>query len=172
MVSQRGPATGKGSTGTLSGDKGNAVLSQEASRLFKTQDLGYVRTMRNKTAKEVLALEMRVTGIEGEGRKIVYVDNRDEQLERMEVDQEVEEEEDMKMEENLEARREARRLQRLKDREMEKLEIMLEAAKKRLETLIEVETALDLQRAKMNKTQSVGGVNKAGIKFKVRERKT
>ncbi|KFY81433.1 hypothetical protein V500_11439 [Pseudogymnoascus sp. VKM F-4518 (FW-2643)] len=41
MVSQKGPTTsGKNSTGTLNGDKGNKVLDQDAVRLFKTQDLG------------------------------------------------------------------------------------------------------------------------------------
>ena len=65
MMKKSGPTTqGKNSTGTLNGDRGNKVLSQEAVRLFKTQDLGYVRTMRNKTQKEVDSLKRRVVGTE------------------------------------------------------------------------------------------------------------
>ena len=60
MMSRKGPATmGKNRTGTVNGDRGNEVLSQTAARLFKTQDLGYVRTMRNKALKEVDELEKR-----------------------------------------------------------------------------------------------------------------
>ena len=51
---------GKNRTGTVNGDRGNEVLSQTAARLFKTQDLGYVRTMRNKALKEVEELDHKV----------------------------------------------------------------------------------------------------------------
>ncbi|EDO03438.1 hypothetical protein SS1G_05919 [Sclerotinia sclerotiorum 1980 UF-70] len=60
MVNKKGPVkTGKKYTGTVNGDRGNQVLDQDAVRLFKTQDLGYVRTMRNKALKEVEELEKR-----------------------------------------------------------------------------------------------------------------
>ena len=45
----------------------------------------------------------------------------------------------------------------------------LRALKKRESELVAAEEELELQRAKMNNT--VGGVNKNGVKFKVRERK-
>lgn len=167
MVSKKGPTTsGKNSTGTLNGDKGNAVLDQDAVRLFKTQDLGYVRTMRNKTTKEVEALRRRVVGIEAEGRKVVYVDGEEEQEERMEVDEDREIEEEEKDEGE-----QKKRMRRVREKEADKLEGMLEAAEKRLEALTQAEEALDLQRKKMAKSMSVGGVNKAGVKFKIRERK-
>lgn len=167
MVSRSGPsAAGKHSTGTLNGDKGNKVLSQEAARLFKTQDLGYVRTVRNKTSKEVEGLRRRCAGIEGEGSRTVFVDGEVEMGERVEVDAERMEVEEEKAEEEME-----KRLRRAREKEMGKLRGMLEAAEKRLEALTQAEEALDLQRKKMAKTMSVGGVNKDGVKFKVRERK-
>lgn len=167
MVSQKGPTTsGKNSTGTLNGDKGNKVLDQDAVRLFKTQDLGYVRTMRNKTAKEVEGLRRRVVGIEGEGRRVVFVEGEGERGSRMEVDEEREMLEEERGEEEGQ-----KRLRKAREKEAGKLEGMLEIAEKRLEALTEAEEALDLQRKKMAKSMSVGGVTKAGVKFKVRERK-
>lgn len=168
----------------MNGDRGNKALSVDAVRLFKTQDLGYVRTMRNKTAKEVAALEARVAGIKGEGRKVVYVDSKDEQLDRaadleldMEEDGEMEHEEESDSEDEdevmipKEETREQIQLRRLRTREAEKLEGRLLAAKERLKSLTQAEEALDLQRAKMAKSSTVGGVNKNGVKFKIRERK-
>jgi U3 small nucleolar RNA-associated protein 11 len=161
MVSKSGPSAGKNSTGTLNGDKGNKVLSQEAVRLFKTQDLGYVRTVRNKTSKEVEALRRRCAGIEGEGSRVVFVDGEEEMEERVGAD-----EDRMEVEEEIQ-----KRLRKAREKENGKLRGMLEAAEKRLEALTEAEEALDLQRKKMAKTMSVGGINKDGVKFKVRERK-
>ncbi|PSS08530.1 hypothetical protein M430DRAFT_53923 [Amorphotheca resinae ATCC 22711] len=169
MMSRKGPSTGKNSDGTVAGDRGNVALSQDAVRLYKTQDLGYIRTMRNKTAKEVAELEQRVVGIKGEGRKIVFVDDEVEQRERLEegdVDMDDEDED-----EDGEFDPEARRLRRLKEREEDRLEGRLANARQRLKALTEAEEALDLQRAKMAKSPTVGGVNKQGVKFKVRERK-
>jgi U3 small nucleolar RNA-associated protein 11 len=167
MVSQKGPTTsGKNSTGTLNGDKGNKVLDQDAVRLFKTQDLGYVRTMRNKTQKEVESLRRRVVGIEAEGRRVVFVEGEGERDLKMDAEEEREEREEERGEEEAQ-----KRLRRAREKEAEKLENMLEIAEKRLEALTEAEEALDLQRKKMGKSLSVGGVTKAGVKFKVRERK-
>jgi U3 small nucleolar RNA-associated protein 11 len=156
---------GKNRTGTLNGDRGAQVLSQDAVRLFKTQDLGYVRTMRNKTAKEVEILKKQVIGIKGEGKRIVYVDDEKEQLHIVQDDQK-EEDEEVPQEDI-----EAKRLRKLKKRESEKLEARLELAEQRLKALTDAEEALELQRAKMAKSPTVGGVNKQGVKFKIRERK-
>ncbi len=60
------------------------------------------------------------------------------------------------------------------DRQAEKaarLRRKLHNAKKRLKTFAEAEQALDLQRARMAKTPTVGGVTKRGKKVQVRERK-
>lgn len=187
MMSQKGPSTtGKNRTGTVNGDKGNEVLSQDAVRLFKTQDLGYVRTMRNRAAKEVEGLEIQSVGIQGDGKRIVYVDDREAQVERFEQgrDEENSDSEDEDMDEPLDesatkttsaaavhADLEMKRLRKLQQKEADKIEGRLAVAQERLKALTQAETALDLQRAKMNKAPSVGGVNKQGVKFKVRERK-
>jgi len=163
MMSRKGPATmGKNRTGTVNGDRGNEVLSQTAARLFKTQDLGYVRTMRNKAIKEVEELEKRSKGIKGEGKKLVFVDDEEEQRQKLEdVDVEDAEGDD----------KEARRLKTRQAKEADKLEARLTVARERFKALTEAEEALELQRAKMAKSPTVGGVRKQGLKFKVRERK-
>lgn len=56
-----------------------------------------------------------------------------------------------------------------RDRAQERAAAHLEALKKRERDLMAAEDELELQRAKMNNT--VGGINKNGVKFKIRERK-
>lgn len=187
MMSRSGGAITVGnkgkSTGTVDGKREAQVLSQEAVRLFKTQDLAYVRTMRNQVRKEVETLERRLVGFGGgeeggKGKKVVFCESVDEVDERIGDDESEEDEEDeeetpdekeaKKQKKIRAAERDLRRLQR---REKEKVENRLEVARQRLKALTEAETALDLQRAKMSKTPSIGGVNKDGVKFKVRGRK-
>lgn len=167
MMSRKGPSTiGKNRTGTVNGDRGNEVLSQEAVRLYKTQDLGYVRTMRNKALKEVEALEKTTKGIKARSKKIVFVDDEEEQrraAENANMELDSEDEEDISNEEQ------DRRL--LQQREAEKTEAKLTIARERLKALTDAEQALDLQRAKMAKSPTVGGISKQGVKYKVRERK-
>ncbi|KAG0651313.1 U3 small nucleolar RNA-associated 11 [Hyphodiscus hymeniophilus] len=170
MTNKKGPTTGKKGTGTIKGDRGNAVLGQDAVRLFKTQDLGYVRTMRNKTQREVDDLERRVTGIRGHGQKIVFVEDEGEQHGRMDADEDMDEESDDEDHEG-DVDLAAKKLRKLHEKEADKLESKLTVARQRLKALAEAEEALDLQRARMAKSPAVGGVNKNGMKFKVRERK-
>ncbi|QSZ29470.1 hypothetical protein DSL72_003984 [Monilinia vaccinii-corymbosi] len=181
MVNKKGPSkTGKNYTGTVNGDRGNQVLSQDAVRLFKTQDLGYVRTMRNKALKEVEELETRTVGIKGHGKKVVFVENEEEQQEKaggddsdMDMLFEFEDDENdyaSKVEDTKEDAT-AKHLRKLQEKEADKLEIKLSIARQRLKALTEAEEALDLQRAKMAKSSTIGGVNKNGVKFKIRERK-
>lgn len=63
MLSRSGPGSrlsrGKSFTGTVDGDRGNKAMDVDTVRLLKTQDLGYLRTMRNVAAKEVRDLEER-----------------------------------------------------------------------------------------------------------------
>ncbi|TQS34464.1 hypothetical protein Golomagni_05151 [Golovinomyces magnicellulatus] len=172
MMSRTGPSSGKGQTGTVAGDRGNKVLSQDTVRLLKTQDLAYIRTSRNKAIKEVSRLEMAVKGIVGEGQKIVYITDQSNYFDQKE---ELCEEDDIE-EKNvtvdggntllLDQKR--RKIQR---REAEKLTIRLDMARKRLKALTDAEQELELQRAKMSKSPTVGGVNKNGVKYKVRDRK-
>jgi U3 small nucleolar RNA-associated protein 11 len=168
-MSRKGPSTSKNSNGTVNGDRGNQVLSQEASRLYKTQDLGYIRTMRNKTAKEVDALQQRAAGIVGTGKKIVWVNDEEdlrEKLGKEDMDGEDDENGD-----DEEVNIDARKLKKLQEKEAVKLEARLSIARERLKALTETEEALELQRAKMAKSASVGGVTKYDVKYKVRERK-
>lgn len=174
MMSRKGPATtGKNRTGTVNGDRGNEALSQEAVRLFKTQDLGYVRTMRNKALKEVEELERRAVGIKGAGKKVVFVDDQEEQRLKVESadlymdDEDEESEADGDESDDIEAKN-FRKMQR---KEADKLESRLNMARERLDVLTETEQALELQRARMAKSPTVGGVTKKGVKFKVRQRK-
>jgi len=74
-----------------------------------------------------------------------------------------------KIEAQEQARREARKFRKDRERGQERLVSRLRAIKKRESELLAAEEELELQRAKMNNT--VGGVNKNGVKFKIRERK-
>ncbi|KAL3422135.1 hypothetical protein PVAG01_06291 [Phlyctema vagabunda] len=168
---------------------GHKAMTQEAVRLAKTQDMGYIRTERNKAMKEVRALEQRVKGIKGNGKKIVFADDEEEQMEKMwsgvnmdendddesdEYDDDSEEEEREKRVPRAPLSKEeiqARDFKRMQQREAEKLAHFLDAAQEKLKVLTEAEEQLELQRAKMAKSTTVGGVNKNGVKWKVRERK-
>ena len=68
-----------------------------------------------------------------------------------------------------EALRSARILRKKRKRDEETQSSRLKALKSREKDLLTAERELDLQRAKMS--GSVGGVNKAGVKWRIRERK-
>ncbi|CZT10774.1 hypothetical protein WAI453_011132 [Rhynchosporium graminicola] len=174
MMSRKGPATtGKNRTGTVNGDRGNEALSQEAVRLFKTQDLGYVRTMRNKALKDVEKLERRTVGIKGTGTKVVFVDDEEEQRRRASEDMDVddEEKEDTSDGEPESVDNVTKNFRSMQKKEAMKLEIQLRKAREQLDVLTEAERALELQRARMAKSPMVGGVTKKGVKFKVKQRR-
>ncbi|KXJ91542.1 small-subunit processome [Microdochium bolleyi] len=68
----RGPVRGATSSkgrkwdGIVDGDRGSLKgMDVEVSRLLKTQDLGYLRTMRNVASKDVRVLEERVIALGG-----------------------------------------------------------------------------------------------------------
>ncbi|KAG5983801.1 hypothetical protein E4U55_007117 [Claviceps digitariae] len=64
MMSRKGPGSriqnGKSWDGTVQGDRGNKTLSMETVRLLKTQDMGYIRTMRQVLVKEIARLEQQI----------------------------------------------------------------------------------------------------------------
>ena len=73
-------------------DRGNEVLSQDAVKLLKTQDAGYLKTMVQQTRrareklersfvlKEGKAVEARGRAArDGDARKLVFVDNKEDQ---------------------------------------------------------------------------------------------
>jgi U3 small nucleolar RNA-associated protein 11 len=195
MLSRSGPSTratkGRAWTGTVDGDRGNKALGVDVVRLLKTQDMGYLRTARNVAAKEVKGLEERVIGLGGsldsqahdaddddddewddddtaqeKPRKVVFVDGVPQLKERLDVEAEDEEEKALDDEESPEKARTEQR-QRL----LLKLERRLQNSRKKLKALAMAENELEAQRAKMAKTQTIGGITKSGKKFKVRERK-
>ncbi|KAI0384026.1 U3 small nucleolar RNA-associated protein 11 [Hypomontagnella monticulosa] len=202
MMSRNGPGNvlsqGKRWRGTVNGDRGNKVMDNDTVRLLKTQDVGYVRTVRNAALKEVKALEERVLGLGGsldapnggdfddddeeefgepkntKPKKIVFtegVEERDELIQQ-ETNKEVDGGEDIDMEEDdAEEKPEALRAEQ-RQKFLEKLQRRLQNARKKLRILARTEQELELQRAKMSKTPTSGnGVTKSGKKFKVRERK-
>lgn len=132
------------------------------------------------------------------GRHLVYVADRDEQKKLKDdewfgkggewrhkeqkfaatsLDGEEEDEEEVKpkklskkeQEAQLLAEKEQRALKKQRERTKERIAIHLEAVKNRERELMTAENELEKQRAKMNNT--IGGVNKNGVKFKLRERK-
>lgn len=200
-------------------DRGNKALSQDAVKLLKTQDAGYLRTLAQKTRKERDRLEEGYMLGEGDGVMVlggntngsdghhtVYVQSTAEQksfnpaaffdttadglhkkynrprLEQQVLsesyrdagDQLAQPKKDFTKSRSIagseeRARKEARALRKRHKREQEVRKSKLEALKVRERDLVAAEQALELQRAKMS--NSIGGVTKAGIKWKVRERK-
>lgn len=199
-------AGGKKWDGTVAGDRGNTALDMDTVRLMKTQDLGYLRTMRNVVAKEVQQLEQKavITGAfagidanqlpdsdndldsdddaaaprkpkpQSRPNKIMFADSVEEVDEKL---PEPEEDDDVDMSdddddddfEKFEKEKDPQTLKR--EENAERLQRKLRNAKKKLKALTDAENALELQRARMAKTATVGGIAKNGKKIKVRERK-
>ncbi|KAK3896865.1 small-subunit processome [Staphylotrichum tortipilum] len=190
MMSRKGPGAaitrGKAFTGNVDGDRGNKAMDVDTVRLLKTQDLGYIRTMRNVAAKEVRALEERFVLAGGteqdeddedsdddmgpstlqprKPKKIVFFDDtteREQALERAE-DEDV----DMQNSDDDAAATTALR----KEENLEKITRRLRAAKKKLKALKDAEHELEVQKAKMAKTSTTGGITKNGRRIKVRRK--
>ncbi|KAF2430184.1 U3 small nucleolar RNA-associated protein 11 [Tothia fuscella] len=188
--------------GVKVGDRGNTALSNNVVQLMKTQDVGYLRTMLQKSRKERLRLEEEIfVGDEAEmgmgmgkvkalrggevgGRKIAFVESVDEQEaflpedeDEWESEGEDEDEEDAPTprkfakpgDAEAEAAKRAHFAKKKRLRGREVRQTLLEAVKEREDELSIAIQELELQLAKMS--NSVGGVNKSGVKFKVRERK-
>ncbi|KAI0149998.1 U3 small nucleolar RNA-associated protein 11 [Hypoxylon sp. NC0597] len=202
MMSRKGPGNalsrGKRWTGTVDGDRGSKVMDLDTVRLLKTQDIGYIRTVRSVALKEVKALEERVIGLGGildaqdededegdewEGfgapkkakpKKIVFTEGEEERDEilQQETEKEADGGEDVDMDDDAEEKNpEALRAEQ-RQRLLEKLQRRLQNARKKLRILTRTEHELEVQRTKMAKTPTSGnGVTKSGKKFKVRERK-
>ncbi|KAF9875813.1 hypothetical protein CkaCkLH20_06745 [Colletotrichum karsti] len=196
MLSRRGPGSklkdGKGWSGTVAGDRGNKAMDMDTVRLLKTQDVGYIRTMRNVISKEVKRLEEQIVLVGGVGaandngdsddedtrpaqpRKIVFLDGteqRDEAVEgAMEVDGDNEDGEDEfeGFDDDKEVEDDA---QLQKERALQRLRLQLQNAKKKLKVLANTEQRLEIQRTKMAKSATSGGVTKKGKKIMVRTRK-
>lgn len=171
------------------GDRGNKALPQSVVQLLKTQDAGYIRTTLQKTRKERERLEQeiqigegKVRALKGEstgsGRLTTFVGSREEQLAFMppEVDDddnewsdEDEEEQTGKSSSKPQETKEERVLRRKRSRAQEVRRNLLATIKEREHDLTLADNELEMQRARMN--NDIGGVNKEGVKFKIRARK-
>lgn len=189
------------------------MLSQEAVKLLKTQDSGYLRTMLQKTRRALEKREQEFILREGQsaevlgsssnssqGQHVLFVGSRDEQKERLrgqgtansnDADQGLQDHSGIDGQDRAEesfgssvprsskSRRELEReklakkeeitLRKKHKKEQEARRSKLAGLKAREKDLMDAENELELQRAKMS--NSVGGVTKAGLKWKVRERK-
>lgn len=196
-------------TGTVAGDRGNKSMNVDTVRLLKTQDIGYLRTVRNIVAKEVRDLEERTVvagafaGVDvnnnaldeeddeddfdsdddeaprksfkpnAKPKKIIFADSMEE-IEEILPDQDGDDDDDMDMDSDDDVPQPAKKKDpqaRKREENAERLLRKLQTAKKKLKALTAAENELELQRARMAKTATVGGITKNGKKIKVRERK-
>ncbi|GAD98746.1 U3 small nucleolar RNA-associated protein Utp11, putative [Paecilomyces variotii No. 5] len=199
-------------------------LSNEAAKLLKTQDAGYLRTVGERIRREMERLEQEVQmqdGIQevlGEGQtkqkdvdeeddffdfeeeeedgkpqKVVFAESREEQRELgRELDQDSDEMDDdedddsfgqlskkqqnqnqkkskKQLEAEAQALRELRAARKSKKRAAEARRNKLQSLKKQYAEITAAERELEWQRGRMD--NSVGGTNKNGVKWKIRERK-
>ncbi|KAH7182603.1 small-subunit processome [Fusarium flagelliforme] len=197
MMSRKGPGSklkdGKKWQGTVAGDRGNKSLDVDTVRLLKTQDLGYVRTMRQVVSKEVAQLEEQVVLTRGfdkldedeeeeedDGsdsefdfatapskpkapRKIVFMDDEQEREEILGDRLDMDDEDNEKKEGGKDEEERVKSLRRLRSQ--------LENARKKLKVLTDAEHELEIQRAKMAKTKTSGGTTRKGKKIMIRARK-
>lgn len=175
-------------------DTQTSQLSHEAVKLLKTQDAGYLRVVGERARRELEELERDVKLQEGmedvagkssntkKGGKVVFTETKDEQRQRAAGREDNTDEEDEEIEakgahkkskKEIEAEKKAivelRAARRLKKRAAEARRNKLEALQKRHQDILAAEQELGWQRARME--NSVGGVNKNGVKWKIRERK-
>lgn len=160
-----------------------ASLSVDAVKLLKTQDAGYLQTILQQTKREREKVQKDLilagTGVDNSktSKKTTFDENGmqvEEEAEDMAMDDfDFSDEEAESSEDDAAAEvgltKEQIKLRRQKKHARQVLQGRFEAVKEREKTLTTALNHLDKQRAKMNNT--VGGVNKSGVKFKLRERK-
>lgn len=200
------------------GDRGAKALSQEVVKLMKTQDAGYLRTVRERVRRERIRLEEAIQIVENAdgaeltvagpgkgsssgGKHTVFVDNTEEQstfdtAEWFDTDQtglgktynrprrgpQLEDAgEDSSYATDAQIGKSSRRRDatavkrdeqtnsKKADHDRQRRTVRLEALKTQERELLAAEEELAKQRARMANT--IGGVNKNGVKFRVRERK-
>lgn len=176
-------------------------MDVDTVRLLKTQDLGYIRTMRQVVAKEVAKLEEQVVLTRGfdkldedeneededsdsefdfatapskpkAPRKIVFMENEEEREETIGDQLDLEDEDDVdKTPEGGVDKKEGDPAFE-RAKALRRLRRQLENARKKLKALTDAEGELEIQRAKMAKTATSGGTTrKGGKKIMVRTRK-
>lgn len=193
-------AAGKKWDGTVAGDRGNKALDMDTVRLLKTQDIGYLRTVRSVVAKEVRELEQKAViagafaGVDGEEeedddfdsdediaprkakapskpKKIVFAASEEELEEKLPEPEDSDDDVDMDDDDFEKFDDEKDREARKRAQNAERLRTKLRNARKKLKALTDAENELELQRARMAKTATVASITKRGQKIKVRERK-
>ena len=153
--------------GRMIKERGNQALSMDVVKLLKTQDIGYVRTKLQSIKKERALVESEVLqqdAVSEKRGKIAYVETIQEQ-QTYTTDNVREDESESDEDDNVKVGREAKKKEKYADGQRRRLEHLRSVE----EQLTTAEQELELQRAKM--TSSVGGTNKNGVKFKVRQRK-
>ncbi|RYO75963.1 hypothetical protein DL766_007738 [Monosporascus sp. MC13-8B] len=118
----------------------------------------------------------RTTAETKKPKKIVFAEDADEREEMMEeleaaTKEDEDDDDDLKGDKKKEEKNPEKPRAEQRQRLLEKLRRRLQNARKRLGALARAENQLELQRASMAKTATVGGVRKSGKKIKVRERK-
>ncbi|KAK7418237.1 hypothetical protein QQX98_004021 [Neonectria punicea] len=185
-------------TGTVEGDRGNKAMDVDTVRLLKTQDIGYARTMRQVVAKEVARLEEQIVLTRGFSkldeaedqdddddsddefdfsmpskpkapRKIVFMDDEEQREEVIQDQMDGDEDAGDKKPDGSPDKEGDAEMERAKA--VRRLTRQLEVARKKLKALTDVESELELQRAKMAKTATSGGLTRKGKKIMVRTRK-
>ncbi|KAM0441308.1 hypothetical protein ACHAPT_000617 [Fusarium lateritium] len=204
MMSRKGPGSriqdGKRWSGTVQGDRGNKVLDVDTVRLLKTQDIGYIRTMRQVVSKEVAKLEEQVVLTRGfdkldedeedeqddddsefdfatapskpkAPRKIIFMDDA-EQREDV-IQKQMDEDDQDAADKTFEGFDDEKKEDPKAERAqaLRRLQRQLENARKKLKALKDAEGELEIQRAKMAKTATSGGTTRKGKKIMVRTRK-
>lgn len=200
MMSRKGPGSritsGKGWDGTVQGDRGNKALDMETVRLLKTQDMGYVRTMRQVVSKEVVRLEEQVAlarGLhlldgDGDDSGDDYLDSEDNEKQasrsaRRKLPRKIVFMDDVEERagalQNLDAadQRDERKVENEVDdksdraKSFRRLKRQLEDARKKLKALTDAERELETQRTKMAKKATSGGQTRRSRKIMIRKRK-
>ncbi|KXH68591.1 hypothetical protein CSAL01_10973 [Colletotrichum salicis] len=196
-------------SGTVAGDRGNKAMDMDTVRLLKTQDVGYIRTMRNVISKEVRSLEEQIIligGIDaanhdgGDGddddldsdsdaeesvrkpagpRKIVFLDAAEAEAKAksaekgaMDLDDEEGDEDEFEGFDDAKSDGEGDEdATESRGKQVARLRLQLQNAKKKLKVLTKAEQGLEIQRAKMAKSATSGGTTRKGKKIMVRARK-
>lgn len=160
------------------------ALGVDAVKLLKTQDAGYLQTMLQQTKRERERVEQQLTlanagaDTSKTSKKIVFNEEgkavgdampemEDDEDDDMFSDEEAESSDDDAAEQGL--TKEQIKLRRRRRHNLKVLEGRLEGLRAREASLKTTLDHLDKQRAKMNNT--IGGTNKNGVRFKLRERK-
>ena len=179
-------------------DRGNKVLSMDAVKLLKTQDAGYLAVAAQKTRNERLKLSQAYNlqfsndpsenlrlwkdkTSKFDGGRVVFVDGKGAQADYRNIkmddhalDLDQFNEEDIPSERVLKYGLDRKRIEqrdqmKKRKRQQEKRANRLEELERQEKEIAAAQRELSLQRARMNST--IGGITKAGKRWKIRERK-